>query len=160
MSTDSADPSVRRADDQPVIAWPKITAAIDDESSGTLVINGVVHPCRAETIEALRTGMIARCTATAIRLGRAVRVDVTESGRSWALAVRPDGIVQEIDRQGRIVPADGELGPIEGSCRRCGDPNPVSATHCAGCGTGEPLSVLATEPSTTMPAAGDSGSTG
>lgn len=140
----SADPSTPVG--RPVIAWPKITATLESATDGTLVINGVMHTCWADNTDALRIGMIARCTATAITLGRPVRVDVSESGRSWALAVRPDGIVQEIDKQGRVVPVEGDLIPIEGRCRRCRQPNPVTASHCMSCGVDEPLGVLAAEP--------------
>ena len=146
MTADSGHQAGRDADDQPVIAWPKITGTIDGGSDGSLVINGIVHPCWAETTDILRTGMIARCTATAITLGRTVRVDATEAGQSWTLAVRSDGIVQEIDKQGRIVPVDGELRPIEGPCRRCEQSNPVTVSHCVTCGVDEPLGVLAAEP--------------
>jgi len=135
-----------RADDQPVISWPKITATIMGETDGTLVINDVVHPCWAPRTDVLRTGMIARCAATAITLRRPVRVEITERGQSWSVAVRPDGIVQELDKSGRIVSTDVDLLPVEGCCRACGGSNPVTARHCSGCGTAEPLGVLAAEP--------------
>lgn len=134
------------ADDQPVIGWPKITATISGETDGTLVINGVLHPCWAPRTDVLRTGMIARCVATAVSLRRPVRVEITESGQSWSVAVRPDGIVQELDKHGRIVGTEVDLLPIEGGCRRCGESNPVTARQCNGCGVAEPLGVLAAEP--------------
>lgn len=145
ISTVNAD-AAADAGDQPVIGWPKITAKITGETDGTLVINGVVHPCWAPRIDVLRTGMIARCAATAITLRRPVRVDISESGQSWSVAVRPDGIVQELDKRGMIISTDGELLPVEGCCRACGETNPVTARHCSGCGTAEPLGVLAAEP--------------
>jgi hypothetical protein len=131
---------------EPVVAWPRITATIDSETDGTLVINNVLHPCWAASAEILRTGMIARCAAVAITLGRPVRLDVTDSGRPLALAVRPDGVVQEIDGQGRIVPAESDLLPITGPCRRCRQPGPVTAAQCTSCGVEDPLGVLAAEP--------------
>ena len=129
-------------DRQPVIGWPKISATITGETDGTLVINGRVHPCWAPRTEVLRIGMIARCAATAITLRRAVRVDITEDGQSWSVAVRPDGIVQELDKSGRIIGADTDLLPVEGGCRACGRSNPVIARNCGGCGIEEPLGVL------------------
>jgi hypothetical protein len=131
---------------QNLIAWPRITATLDDRTSGTLVINGIVHPCWAESIDVLRTGMIARCTATAISLGRPVRVDVNEGGQSWVLAVRPEGIVQEVGSDGAILPSDGFLSVVEGRCRRCRHINPVTASQCVRCGVEEPLGVLAAAP--------------
>jgi hypothetical protein len=146
---------VMDAADQPVIAWPKITATLgagsEGPAQGTLVINGVRHPCRAASTELLRTGMIARCTATAITLGRPVRLEVIEvvqidgraPSRSWTLAVRPDGIVQELDSRGRIVAAGDDLLPIEGPCRNCGTSTSVTSSRCTSCGTVEPLAVAA-----------------
>lgn len=134
------------AEEQPVIGWPKITAAIISETDGSLVINGVVHPCWAPRTDILRTGMIARCAATATTLHRSVRVEITEGGQAWSVAVRPDGIVQELDRHGRIIGPDADLLPVHGGCRACGEPNPVTAQHCSGCGTADPLGVLAAEP--------------
>jgi len=134
------------ADDQPVIGWPKITAVIGSETDGILVINGVAHPCWAPRADVLRTGMIARCTATAATLRRPVRVDITEGDQSWSVAVRPDGIVQELDKDGRITGAGDDLLPIAGGCRSCGESNPVTARQCSGCGTADPLGVLAAEP--------------
>lgn len=133
-------------DDHQVIGWPKITATITSESEGMLVINGIRYPCQAFDTDALRTGMIARCTATAITLGRPVRVDVTEPGQSWSVAVRPNGIVQEIDKQGRMIAIDADLLPVEGRCRSCGEANPVTAAACPGCGIAEPLGVLGPKP--------------
>lgn len=146
MTSSAAARNGRADDHQRLIAWPRITAAIDDETTGTLVINGIVHPCWAESVDVLRTGMIARCTATAMSLGRPVRVDVTEGGQSWTLAVRPEGIVQEVDSDGTIIPSDGFLSVVEGPCRRCRQINPVTATQCVRCGVEEPLGVLSAAP--------------
>lgn len=149
MSASTAVPDGKGGDDQLVIAWPKITATVGDGAQGTLVINGIVHPCQAPSTEVLRTGMIAKCTATAITLGRPVRVEVIEAGPdrarvsapSWTLAVRPDGIVQELDSRGRIPEPGDELLAAEGPCRHCGRSTAVTALRCAGCGGAEPLSV-------------------
>ncbi|GAB3918947.1 hypothetical protein GCM10011575_29010 [Microlunatus endophyticus] len=147
--------AVMNAADQPVIAWPKITATLgtgaEQTVEGTLVINGVPHRCRAASTDLLRTGMIAKCTATAIMLGRPVRVEVIEAvqtddrapSQSWTLAVRPDGIVQELDSRGRIVGTGDDLLSIEGPCRGCGISTPVTSTRCTSCGTAEPLAVAA-----------------
>lgn len=151
MSADPMSAAAPDAADQPVIAWPRITATLGGGAEGTLVINGVVHPCRAASTETLRIGMIARCTATAIMLRRPVRVEVIEtvrsggrtSSQSWILAVRPDGVVQEIDGRGRIIDTDDDLLAIEGPCRQCGAATQVTASRCPACGTDEPLGVLA-----------------
>ena len=146
MSSASGTATAAHTDDQPVIGWPKITATITGDTDGTLVINGVVHPCWAPRIDVLRTGMIARCTATAITLRRPVRLDIAEGDQAWSVAVRPDGIVQELDKHGRIIGTDADLLPVRGGCRACGESTPVTARHCSGCGTAEPLGVLAAEP--------------
>lgn len=146
MSSNASAGLNRQRGQRHVIAWPKITATIDDQSNGTLVINGMVHRCWAESIDVLRIGMIARCTTTAISLGRPVRIDVTEGNHNWALAIRPEGIVQEVGPDGAIIPTDGFLSVVEGRCRRCRHINPVTAARCIRCDVEEPLGVLAAAP--------------
>lgn len=120
-----------------VVTWPRISATVDDDATGTLVINGIVHRCASDSIESLRTGMVARCVTIAAALRRPVRLTVTEAGQSWPLAVRPEGIVQLVTDAGTIPPATG-LAVDEGRCRTCRRLQPVTAAACAQCGTREP----------------------
>ena len=120
-----------------VVTWPRITATVDADGTGTLIINGIAHRCASDSIESLRTGMVARCVTIAAALRRPVRLTVTEAGQSWPLAVRPEGIVQLVSDAGTIPPAAG-LAVDEGRCRTCGRLQPVTAAACAQCGTRGP----------------------
>ena len=71
--------------------WPRLAATVTHDGTGTLTINGVSRACAAESVAALRTGMIARAVAIGTQLRRPIRLDVTEDGRTHALAVRPEG---------------------------------------------------------------------
>ena len=39
--------------------WPRLAATVTHDGTGTLTINGVSRACAAESVAALRTGMIA-----------------------------------------------------------------------------------------------------
>lgn len=117
--------------------WPKITATVRADATGSLTINGTEHPCQAATVEELRIGMIARCAGIAARLRRPVRVTAQDCEQTWTVAVRPEGIVQLVDENGTIPPA-GTLTVQNGRCRSCHRPQPVTATTCHSCGTSEP----------------------
>ena len=146
----SATQAVRRP--EPVADWPKVVASIHGPSDhlvqgrptyiGSLTINGTERPCEAASVEELRTGMIARCVAIAIRLHRPVRLTVNDSNQTWTLGVRPEGIVQLVDAAGTIPPADG-LTVHEGRCRVCRRLQPVTEAVCAQCHTPEPHRVEA-----------------
>src|SRR5690606_29635699 len=124
--------------------WPKITATVRADATGSLTINGTEHPCQAATVEELRIGMIARCVTLAARLRRPVRVTAQDCEPTWTVAVPPAGIVQLVDEHGTI-PAAGTLTVQNGRCRSCHRPQPVTATTCHSCGTSEPHRVE-TEP--------------
>lgn len=124
--------------------WPKITATVRADATGSLTINGTEHPCQAATVEELRIGMIARCVTLAARLRRPVRVTAQDCEQKWTVAVRLEGIVQLVDEHGTI-PAAGTLTVQNGRCRSCHRPQPVTATTCHSCGTSEPHRVE-TEP--------------
>lgn len=120
-----------------VAAWPRISATVRPDGTGAITLNGTERPCAAASVDELRTGMIARCVALARSLRRPVRLTVTEGTSTWPLAVRAEGVVQLIDDDGAIRPADG-LAAHEGRCRVCRRPQPVTATTCTQCNVEEP----------------------
>ncbi|MFC5931520.1 FHA domain-containing protein [Cryobacterium melibiosiphilum] len=122
---------------QRVADWPKITAKLNLDGSGTITVNGSERPCAAASVEELRTGITARCVAIATGIRRPVRLTVTEPSGTWQLAVRPEGVVQLLDDAGMIPPADG-LTVDEGRCRHCRRLQSVTETRCAQCGIAEP----------------------
>jgi len=123
-----------------VVSWPRIIATVNADATGTLTINGVQRTCAAETLDALRAGMIARCVTIATALHRPVRLTVTEGEEVWPLAVRPNGVVQALSPTGTIE-ADDDLVPAQGPCRYCRRPQPVTERVCAQCQTPDPLRV-------------------
>ncbi|MET2012967.1 FHA domain-containing protein [Microbacterium chocolatum] len=123
-----------------VQSWPRLSAELNDDGTGTLTVNGVTRACAAESVSALRTGMVARAVSYAVRLRRPVRLDVTEGEDSYPLAVRPEGYVQLVDARGFIPPAVG-LSIDEGRCRHCRRLQSVSSRSCVQCGIQEPLRV-------------------
>ena len=129
-----------------VPSWPKLVATVRDDGTGTLMVNGTSRPCSAESVTALRTGMVARCVAIATSLHRPVRLDVTEGGETYGLAVRPEGFVQLVEPDGTIPAPDG-LTVDEGRCRHCRRLQPVTSTTCGQCGVDEPLRVEVAPPS-------------
>lgn len=136
---------------QPVVGlhrvpdWPRVAADVAENGTGTLTINGVTRACAAESVTALRTGMIARAVAIANQLRRPIRLDVTENGQTHALAVRPEGHVQLIGADGSIPAPDG-LSVDEGRCRVCRRLQPVTSTTCVQCAVDEPLRVEVAPP--------------
>lgn len=125
--------------------WPRLTATVATDGTGTLTINGVTRACAAESVAALRTGMIARAVAIGTQLRRPIRLDVTEDGRTHALAVRPEGYVQLVGADGTIPTPDG-LSIDEGRCRVCRRLQPVTSATCVQCGVDEPLRVEVAPP--------------
>ena len=135
--------------------WPRLAATVTHDGTGTLTINVVSRACAAESVAALRTGMIARAVAIGTQLRRPIRLDVTEDGRTHALAVRPEGYVQLIGADGTIPAPDG-LSIDEGRCRVCRRLQPVTSATCVQCGVDEPLRVEVAppaEPNTVTPPA-------
>lgn len=123
-----------------VQSWPRLVADLSDDGTGTLMVNGITRACKAESVPALRAGLIARAVSYATRLGRPVRLDVIEGGTSSPLAVRPEGFVQLVNSEGVIPPADGLL-VHEGRCRHCRRLQPVTSQTCVQCQIAEPLRV-------------------
>ncbi|WP_248243262.1 FHA domain-containing protein [Microbacterium kunmingense] len=118
--------------------WPRLAATVARDGTGTLTLNGVSRACAAESVAALRTGIIARAVAISTQLRRPIRLDVTEEGRTHALAVRPEGYVQLIGTDGTIPAPDG-LSIDEGRCRICRRLQPVTSATCVQCKIDEPL---------------------
>lgn len=135
MNTTQPVPGLTR-----VPTWPRLVAELHGDTTGTLTVNGTSRACAAESIEALRTGLIARAVSYAVQLRRPVRLDVTEAAASYQLAVRPEGYVQLVDAEGIIPAADG-LSVDEGRCRHCRRLQPVTSTTCIQCHIEEPLRV-------------------
>ena len=92
-----------------VADWPRISATLRADGTGSITVNGTERPCVADNVTALRTGMIAHVALIAARLRRPVRLVVTEDTDTWALAVRPEGIVQLVDDDGTIPPATSTM---------------------------------------------------
>lgn len=120
-----------------IAAWPRVSATVRSDGTGTITVNGTERPCSAGSVDELRTGMIARCATLARRLRRPVRLTVTDGAATWALAVRAEGIVQLVDDAGTIAPAD-DLAPQEGRCRSCRRLQAVTEATCVQCGVDEP----------------------
>jgi hypothetical protein len=133
-----------------VAEWPRLSASIDGVSGrilrgsqtyiGSITINGTQHPCEAPSSDELRTGMIARAVAIAIRLRRPVRLSVQDNGCTWVLGIRPEGFVQLVDDNGTITSPDG-LAVQEARCRVCRRLQPVIEAVCIQCCTPEPFRV-------------------
>lgn len=120
-----------------VAAWPRISAAVRPDGTGTITINGTERPCAAASVDELRTGVIARCVTLARRLHRPVRLTVDDGVESWVLAVRAEGVVQLVDDAGTIASAS-DLVPHEGRCRACRHLQLVTTSTCSRCGLDEP----------------------
>ncbi|MDR7184610.1 hypothetical protein J2X85_001633 [Microbacterium trichothecenolyticum] len=120
--------------------WPRITASVDNHGRGSITVNGTSRTCSAESLAALRVGIIARGVAIANSLHRPVRLDVTEAEQTHALGIRPEGYVQLVDAHGMIPAVDG-LAVDEGRCRVCRRLQPVTSSSCIQCRVDEPLRV-------------------
>ena len=137
----------RAADSVP--GWPTVRALVRDDGTGTITITGTERPCAAPSPNQLRLGIAARCAALAVDLGRPVRLTVTEGDQVLHLAVRPQGVVQQLGPDGTIDPA-GNLEAQVAACRLCGHRQPISTTTCPACALHNPHQVetadaLATE---------------
>lgn len=118
------------ASDYRVQAWPRLKAVVNPDGTGTLIVNGTHHPCKAASVDALRTGMTARAVTYARTLRRPVRMDVTDGPDAYRLAIRPEGYVQLLSDTGTINLHENLL-VSEGPCRRCGHAQPVTLRHAA-----------------------------
>lgn len=117
---------------QPIPTWPRISAVTRQDGTGQLTINGVEHQLAGVDVDQLRNGIIARCAQLAGRLGRPVPLVVTDDDQSMNLAVRPDGVVQQLSAAGTVPDPDG-LQPVAGPCRQCGTVQSVAVTECPTC---------------------------
>lgn len=79
-----------------IARWPKITATLHPDGAGTLTIDGRAHELEAGDLDASRTTILKRVTATAATVGRPVRLHSTDPDGDWELAVHPDGRVDEL----------------------------------------------------------------
>lgn len=120
------------AGDYRVQAWPRLEAVVNPDGTGTLAVNGTHHPCRAASLDALRTGMTARAVSYARTLRRPVRMDVKDGPENYRLAIRPEGYVQLLSDTGTIKLHE-DLLVSEGPCRRCGHAQPVTSGTCVSC---------------------------
>lgn len=120
--------------------WPRVLATVQPDGTGTVRVNGIERACAAESVEGLRTGIIARAVAIATALGRPVQLHVTEGGAVWPLAVRPSGVVQALSA-GATVTTDDALRPAEGRCRGCRRLQSVAEVRCARCGISDPHAI-------------------
>lgn len=120
--------------------WPRVVAVVRPDATGEIVVNGATRACAAESVDALRAGVVARCAAVATTLGRPVQLAVTDDADQWVLVVRPDGVVQQLNPDGTVDPP-GDLLPQESRCRVCRHLQPVSAQVCSACGVDEPHGV-------------------
>lgn len=125
-----------------VPAWPRLKVLVNPDGTGTLIVNGTHHPCQADSVDSLRTGMTARAVTYARTLRRPVRMDVTDGPDDYRLAIRPEGYVQLLSDTGTIDLHEALL-VSEGPCRRCGYPQPVTSETCSACEVREPLNVAA-----------------
>jgi len=76
-----------------VPCWPKIDAVVRNDGTGYVTINGTSHPIEAGSLDEARAAVLARATATATKVGRAVRVATTSPDGAFPLIVHPDGAV-------------------------------------------------------------------
>lgn len=120
-----------------VPSWPRVSASVRPDGTGTLTINGTERPVAAGDVMHLRSGVIARAAALAARLRRPVRLTVTEDPATWTLAVRPSGVVQLLTSEDTL-PSVAGLHPHHGPCRECGEEQPVTAGTCPACGVQDP----------------------
>lgn len=84
--------------------WPKISVALHGDGSGRLTIDGRDERLTAGDIDAARSIVLERVVATAVTVGRPVRLHSTDPDGQWELAVHPDGRVDELAAH-PVVPA-------------------------------------------------------
>ena len=135
-----------------VPAFPPIVATIRDDSSGELIVNGTALPLQADSVALLRAGVIARCSATARRVKRPVRIQVTDVAGSYKLAIHPDAYVQVLNTDGTVPdPPSADLRIIGHSpCRHCHTSTVLNSIICPDCGIQDPHNVQ-TAPASARP---------
>lgn len=75
--------------------WPHVAATLNPDGTAQVTISGNTTPVRGSSIDDARGQVLAQITATAAKLGRPVRAEVTDPGGEWTLIVHPDGTVDE-----------------------------------------------------------------
>lgn len=75
--------------------WPHVTATLNPDGTAQLTISGSTSPIRGHSVDDARGQVLARITATAVKLNRPVRAEVTDPEGEWTLLVHPDGNVEE-----------------------------------------------------------------
>lgn len=131
--------------EQVVPDWPRIVASLEPDASGTVRIAGRERVVAGRSLPVLRAGVIALAAREARRLGRPVRLTVTEAGQPPAqLGVTGEGVVQTLGATGRMQTVG--LAPVTGPCRVCDATNPAVADACARCGADDPYRVLPDPP--------------
>ncbi|MES2171269.1 MAG: hypothetical protein V4479_11200 [Actinomycetota bacterium] len=118
--------------------FPVITVLIRENLTGELTVNGTSHPIGAESVERLRSGVIARCSRVAREIGRAVRLTVEEPEEHYELAIHPDAFVQVLSPAATIDAEPAERLVGTSTCRICGLEQSLRNNFCIGCGCESP----------------------
>ena len=75
--------------------WPHVAATLKPDGTAQLTISGSTTPIAGGSVDDARGQVLARITATAAKLNRPVRAEVTDPEGEWTLLVHPDGGVEE-----------------------------------------------------------------
>lgn len=75
--------------------WPHVAATLNPDGTAQLTISGRTTPIRGRSVDDARGQVLARITATAAKLNRPVRAEVTDPEGEWTLLIHPDGGVEE-----------------------------------------------------------------
>lgn len=75
--------------------WPHVAATLNPDGTAQLTISGSTTAIRGRSVDDARGQVLARITATAAKLNRPVRAEVTDPDGEWTLLVHPDGTVEE-----------------------------------------------------------------
>lgn len=75
--------------------WPHVAATLNLDGTAQVTISGSTTPVRGRSVDDARGQVLARITATAAKLSRPVRAEVTDPDGEWTLLVHPDGTVDE-----------------------------------------------------------------
>jgi MinD-like ATPase involved in chromosome partitioning or flagellar assembly len=121
--------------------FPKINAVLRTNGTGEVTINGTSHAIEADDEAAVLNDALRLITATAVQLGRPVRVSTTDPDGQGLIIVSPDGVVSE-------------AAPIKPATRREQDTAPVmdAASPEPAKATAPPAPVPEAQQSEEMPA--------
>lgn len=78
--------------------WPHVTATLNSDGTAHVTISGSTAPVRGDSVDDARGQVVSHIAATAAKLGRPVRAEVTDPDGEWPLIVHPDGTVEEDPR--------------------------------------------------------------